>query len=337
MLESFAASPRKRVGFTLIELLVVIAIIGILVALLLPAVQQAREAARRTQCKNNMKQLGLAIHNYHDTHSVLPPSRIANGFVGWGGVSQGGPQYYKNGTGWTLLLPFLEQTALYNQYNHNVAASWSYVYGAYSPSDVAGNPDVNYPVVKTVLPFFLCPSDPNDKFYNSQNQYYSVSATNPGGARTNYDFNTWYGEYYYQGYVMRYYNSKDRPLFAANSSTSLASVKDGTSNTAMVTETIREVWNGVPPAWGHAGHVQIGIDLSWYPINTWVYNINDPAYLYMRQPGRLANWASAGSLHTGGCHVLLCDGTVRFVSENIDTATRQRLHYPADGNPVGEF
>ncbi len=332
-----SSRTRARVGFTLIELLVVIAIIGILVALLLPAVQQAREAARRTSCKNNMKQLGLAIANYHDTHSVLPASRYNVGMVGWGGPAQGGSTRYTNASGWTMLLPFLDQTPLYNQYNQNAAASWSYVYGAYQPTDVAGDPNLNYNVVKTVIPSFLCPSDPNQKFYQDMNQYYSVSATNPGGARTNYDFNVWYGEYYYQGYVMRYYGTTQRPLFASNSSANMASAKDGMSNTAMVTETIRDVWNGVPPAWGHSGHVQVGIDLSWYPINTWVYNNNDPNYLYMRQPGRLAQWATAGSLHTGGCHVLLGDGSVRFVSENINATTRVNLHYPSDGNPLGEF
>jgi len=324
-------------GFTLIELLVVIAIIAILVALLLPAVQQAREAARRTQCKNNLKQIGIALHNYHDTHKVFPPSRLNVGFIGWGGVPQGGPARYTNASGWTMLLPYIEQANLYNLYNHNTAASWSYVYGGYQPGAVAGDPNINYQVVKTVIAGFLCPSDPNDKFYNSSNQYYSVSGTNPGGARTNYDFNAWYGEYYYQHYTERYLDSAQRPIFSTSWSTDMAAIRDGTSNTAMVTETIREVWNGVPPAWGHAHHVGIGIDLSWYPINTWVYGPNDPAYLYMRKPGRLANWASAGSLHTGGCQVVLADGSVRFLSENMDANTRINLHRRADGQVIGEY
>src|SRR5262245_24957560 len=105
---------RRRKGFTLIELLVVIAIISVLVALLLPAVQQAREAARRTQCKNNLHQIGIAIHNYHESYNVLPPARIAVGFVGWGGPPQGGPPLYLNATGWMSLLPFMDQAPLYN-------------------------------------------------------------------------------------------------------------------------------------------------------------------------------------------------------------------------------
>jgi prepilin-type N-terminal cleavage/methylation domain-containing protein len=329
---------RGRVGFTLIELLVVIAIIGILVALLLPAVQQAREAARRTQCRNNMKQLGLALHNYHDTYKSFPASRWNVGFVGWGGPAQGGPAFYTNASGWMSLLPFLDQGPMYNAYNQSQAASWSYVYGAYSTSQMAGDPNINYTnVTKNVIPAFLCPSDPNEKFYNSSNQYYSVSGTNPGGARTNYDFNVWYGEYYYQHYAERYLDSRQRGMFATSWSNGIEAVRDGTSNTAMVTETIREVWNGQPPAWGHAHHVGVGIDLSWYPINTWVFGPNNPTYLYMEKKGRLSNWASAGSLHTGGCHVLLGDGAVKFISENIDTGTRQRLHYRADGQPTGEF
>ncbi len=334
----------RRRGFTLIELLVVIAIIAILIALLLPAVQQAREAARRTQCKNNLKQIGLALHNYHDTHTKFPPSRLNVGMVGWGGPAQGGPAKYTNASGWTMLLPFFEQANLYAAYKPNEAASWSYVYGAYAPSDVAGNPDNNYNVVKTKLAGLLCPTDSNnDYFYTSSNQYYSVSAANPGGARTNYDFNVWYGEYYYQGYSLKDQlmdptnTFSQRAMFGSSWSIDIAAVRDGTSNTVAVSETIREVWNGVPPAWGHAGHVQVGVDLAWYPINCWVYNNNDPAYLYMKKIGRLANWATAGSLHTGGSQVLLADGSVRFLSENIDTTTRQNLHYRADGRVLGEF
>lgn len=96
-------SSKRKKGFTLIELLVVIAIIAILIALLLPAVQQARESARRTQCKNNLKQLGLAMHNYHDVHNQF----AANGMAGWG------RQFYK-GSNLTQMLPFIEQSALYN-------------------------------------------------------------------------------------------------------------------------------------------------------------------------------------------------------------------------------
>ena len=326
-------------GFTLIELLVVIAIIAILIALLLPAVQQAREAARRTQCKNNLKQLGIALHNYHDVHRVFPPSRLNVGFHGGPVYATPRPARYKNATGWTLLLPFIEQGNLYQQYDHNQAASWAYGdYGMYSPGEVAGNPDNNYAIVKTKIAGLLCPTDASNAYnYPSMDRYYSVSATNPGGARTNYDFNTWYGEYYYQGYSYVHLPQENRPIFHTDYSTDIAAIRDGTSNTVAVTETIREVWNGVPPAWGHAGHVQVGIDLQWYGINVWVYNNNDPAYLFMKKVGRLANWATAGSLHTGGCQALLADGSVRFLSENIDAGTRANLHYRADGNVIGEF
>jgi prepilin-type N-terminal cleavage/methylation domain-containing protein len=339
ILEESEMKVRSR-GFTLIELLVVIAIIAILIALLLPAVQQAREAARRTQCKNNLKQLGLALHNYHDVHSRFPPSRIEMGQVGqqWTGPATGRRQL--NATGWVMLLPFFEQANLYNSYDMNQAASWSHVYGAYSAASVAGDPERNWPIVSTRVTGLLCPTDSNNDYqYNSSNRYYSVSATRPGGQRTNYDFSTHFQEYYHQGYVMTALPSEQRPMFAANFATPIASVKDGTSNTVMVCETIREVWNGVPPAWGHGGHVQIGIDLTFMPINTWVYGwINpDPQYLHMRKVGRLAQWGTAGSLHTGGCQVCLGDGSVRFLTENIDAEIRNRLARMSDGQVIGEF
>jgi prepilin-type N-terminal cleavage/methylation domain-containing protein len=337
MREVASRKTNTRLAFTLIELLVVIAIIAVLVALLLPAVQQAREAARRSQCKNNLKQLGLALHNYQEARGVLPPSRIAMGQVGWGGPAQGGPTWYQNASGWTMVLPQLDQAPLYNNYNFNSAASWSTVYGAYSTSNIAYDASQNWPVVSTKLPVFLCPSDPNPLYYPSAGtQYYSTSATQPGGMRTNYDFNVWYGDYYYQGYEFTGNIETTRAVFAANGSTKIEDIKDGSSNTLMVTETIRNVWNGVPPAWGHSGHVQVGValDMSWTPgINLWVY----PGYPQSYQVGRLCNWASAGSLHTGGCHGLMGDGSVRFLNQSINYTTLTRLHWMRDGNPVGDF
>lgn len=326
---------RGRFAFTLIELLVVIAIIGVLVALLLPAVQQAREAARRSQCKNNLHNIGLALFNYHDTFKIFCPSRIAPGHVGWGGPSQGGPARFLNATGWTMLLPFLDQAPLYNQYNFNSAASWSTTYGQYSAATMAGDPNTNYNVVKTKLAVLLCPSDANPTFFPGVGDgNYSVSASNPGGARTNYDFNVWYGEYYYQGYPLA---DNQVPAFGSNTSVKVEDIKDGSSNTAIVTETIRNVWNGVPPAWGHAGHVQVGIalDCPWtLGINRWEYPGMAPSDII---PGRLGNWASAGSEHVGGCHMLLGDGAVRFVSQNINVQTLLRLQYIRDRQVVGDF
>ncbi len=131
-------SRRSIRGFTLIELLVVIAIIAILIALLLPAVQQAREAARRTQCKNNMRQIGLAFHNYHDTHQRFPqPSMI--------GLSVSTGLVMRSGSSWcTMLLPYIEQANVYAQYNSSM-----------SPYDAA-----NAAAVQTVIPGFMCPSVP---------------------------------------------------------------------------------------------------------------------------------------------------------------------------------
>src|SRR5690349_10727234 len=107
--------PVLRRGFTLIELLVVIAIIAILIALLLPAVQQAREAARRTQCKNNFKQLGLAIHNYESTHGTAPAGRMSLGYCQNATATNVPDPLTRNGHGLSLLLPFIEQAPLYNQ------------------------------------------------------------------------------------------------------------------------------------------------------------------------------------------------------------------------------
>ncbi|MFM7869824.1 MAG: DUF1559 domain-containing protein, partial [Planctomycetaceae bacterium] len=134
-------------GFTLIELLVVIAIIAILIALLLPAVQQAREAARRTQCKNNLKQIGLALHNYHDTHGRFPPTQI---MVAYMGANNTNPQP-RNHTWVSLVLPYLEQATLYSSINFSAAMHLNGVYQTLSTGET---------IVSRKLPVLQCPSDP---------------------------------------------------------------------------------------------------------------------------------------------------------------------------------
>ena len=339
MRHRFFGAAYRRLGFTLIELLVVIAIIAVLVALLLPAVQQAREAARRAQCKNNLHNIGLALHNYMESFKVLPPARIAVGSVGVNTPANGGPPGFLNATGWTMLLGFLDQQPLYNLYNSNSAASWATGNGgAYTPAQVYGNPDLNWPVVSQKLQVLLCPSDPGDLNYKSSNKYYSVSGNNPGGMRTNYDFNTWYGEYNNQGAALSTLLDTQRAMFAANSSTKIEDVKDGSSNTCMVTETLRTVWNGVCPAWGHGGWVQGGValDMPWIPnINQWGWP--GGAYAYATLPGRLISWGLAGSDHAGGCHTVLGDGSVRFLNQSMNRQTMLNLHHMRDGQVLGDF
>lgn len=178
----------RRRAFTLIELLVVIAIIAILVALLLPAVQQAREAARRTQCKNNLKQWGLALHNYHDVFNVFPPALNNSGRYN-STTFYNANNRVQNTSGFVLLLPYIEQANAYQRYDFNQTGSLSNPYGLPIAGNTAAN--VNAAITGMSLPGLVCPSHPSGGEVSSsgittQTDFYSRE----NGHRASYAFAT---------------------------------------------------------------------------------------------------------------------------------------------------
>ncbi|AMV20334.1 DUF1559 domain-containing protein [Planctomyces sp. SH-PL14] len=331
----FTACVRRRRarGFTLIELLVVIAIIAVLVAILLPAVQQAREAARRSQCQNNLKQIGIALHSYHETHGIFPFSVVNPGECEVGFA----PNPIRNTRGWTMLLPYIDQQGLYNKYNHDLPASdHKRAAGIGTIQGTAAG--TNDAVVSVSLPAFLCPSDFGDRYYRSttSGDYSIVNGGTAGlfGAKTNYDFST--NNYSNTCTLYDSIASASKFMFGINSSARIRDAADGLSNSVAVCEATLDVRNGVTGTWGYAKWVGHGINFSQTnPINFWLCCSWTPPMT--NQPPKLANWGAAGSVHAGGATILLGDGAVRFVTDSMDLVTRTRLGLIADGQPVGEF
>jgi prepilin-type N-terminal cleavage/methylation domain-containing protein len=303
-----------RNGFTLIELLVVIAIIAILIGLLLPAVQKVREAAARMQCSNNLKQLGLACHNYHDANGFLPPSRIGdepvsgNVFLTWA----------------ALILPYVEQDNVYKLFNPRVH------YGLQPPAAVGNN-----------LKGFFCPSHPHPGG--------TLSNDTPRGGLSDYAACSGNGTangVNATGAMILARHTVD-PATAQiqtwNGTVTLMGITDGTSNTFLIGERIVRyvTLNG-----GGRGR---GEDRSVYADNannyrrfaglssnneTHVLNIYSPDPIWNAQ---VTNNRSFGSRHTGVCQFVLCDGSVRAFSNSISVSTLTLLSQRADGQVIPNF
>jgi len=326
---------RTGQGFTLVELLVVIAIIGILVALLLPAVQAAREASRRSSCSNNSKQLGIGFHNYHDTYKIFPPAgmlRVAN------------PTNFPTSTGqtglglpWTAsLLPFIEQGPLYNQIqgiNNGINQDWQ------APA--------NQLIWGTNLSVMRCPSDG----FNANP--FQASTADPPWARGNYGANL--GRDLSAGgsngpaNLYRNQNGQQRGPLGWQQSGGLNAMIDGTSNTVLLWELRagplptdpRGTW-GIPRVGANAvsGCDYIG-DCS--GIN-WGADGGDDVTGCSSQPAlKMGCWSGgdgqggAKSLHPGGVHGLLGDASTRFISQAIDVNTLLGISSASGGESVGDF
>jgi prepilin-type N-terminal cleavage/methylation domain-containing protein len=329
-------------GFTLVELLVVIAIIGILIALLLPAVQAAREAARRAECTNKLKQVALAQHNFESARRCYPPA--GNGYL-WCASPAGGPgdaQVY-NSNGLVQLLPYLELEGLFKRFNLKEASAVHTGPGTVRNLNgtVVGDPitNGNAAAAGTIVPALLCPTDASaDPKARLGGVYYGPGG-NYAGAATNYDFITSARDF---GVCNNWKNalSASRRMFGENSTTRPADVTDGLSHTLALGETTRYHANGAAFAWAYRTWVMTGVDpSSWDPgINLWHMPWVDPTWQsppYTPLFGRLRTWwSAAGSMHPGGCNFAVGDGSVRFLTQYADSITLERLSAMADYHAV---
>lgn len=324
-------STFKKSGFTLVELLVVIAIIGILVALLLPAVQAAREAARRMACGNNLKQLTLALHNYHSANKRFPPQGINRG---WAGNSDADSfetttALVHNHSGWVSVLPYIEQQALYDKYDMRQCAGH---YTRNTGRPLAGDAVAsgNAAVVSQLLEVFVCPSDggPQPRTISANDSTYGIkNGSGFEGVKTNYDFSA-YKTMTGFNWWRRNTTPANSYLFGENSNSNMATITDGASNTLALVETLISVQDGKCPAWGYRGWVSTGVDLYPYGINNWDRNLLGSWYTGSREPirGLLFTWGIGGSHHPGGCQVGVADGSVRFVSQTADRNVLRAAH-----------
>lgn len=290
---------RGRPAFTLVELLVVIAIIGILVALLLPAVQAAREAARRMQCSNNLKQIGLALHNYHDTYKVFPSLELHTEAFLNGSNNDWGDQI---GNYHLLLLPFVEQQTVADTIDWGTRMDFS---------------QANRDALDTAYKVYLCPSNPmadmkhgpTSNTYAHISNYYAVfGSADPDGGRARQRWNCGTCTQ-----AQRDLNSHRKGTMYYNSGTSFAHILDGTSNTIAIGE-VRGYRPTSPQAMAviadwRGQRWEVGTATYMQPING----------IHGFGCSGSCRWEVMASFHPGGCMSTLADGSVRFLPETIDS------------------
>ena len=313
----------RRIAFTLIELLVVIAIIAVLIALLLPAVQQAREAARRTQCRNNLKQLGLALHNYHDQHNIFP--------TGSAGSYTGG--VVDRRSSWALsILPFVDQGNFYNLFNLNTAGAGDWQqFGAGKAGSVAAG---KYP------PIFACPSNPmpivQANAYMS-NSYVGIAGANIDTQSPARKTNNSFGTISFNG------------VMSVNMSIRIRDLTDGTTNVMVLGEqsdwglqvsagsTVQSTcrasgfsgqwsgsgWQGQTRPPDYVGHTHNITTIS-LPLGTRVCP-SAGGQFYVSEQGTSNPETPIRSAHIGGALITMADGSVRYFSEGIDTTLFKNL------------
>ncbi len=354
-----------RRAFTLIELLVVIAIIGVLLGLLLPAVQKIRESANRTKCANNLKQIGLALHNYHDAKGRLPAAKIHSGTGTRLQASYKGPEVnfvgkpFKvyNHTGWVALLPYIEQDNLFRRYDYNQPsvnscssagldngetwlggrAQWDNAFGT-----------TNADVVGTFIPTYTCPTDhsPPEVVWDNGHPadllahppvlelpwYHAFSRQN--ARRSSYLF----ASYMDTDADAKYPAHKPAGAFGTNGAASFRLVKDGLSATIFVGESRQDkvgkfendiVHNVYGPYWGSGTHTcchGIVKDKDGDETHHFNYPYGRNVLGLTDQSGVLQAAYTFGSWHTGGAHFLFGDGSVRFLYDSMPLATFQALN-----------
>ena len=319
-------------GFTLVELLIVIAIIGILISMLLPAVNGVREAARRTQCANNMKQIGLALQAYHESRGQFPPGSGMGGGFAYNTPGVGNP--LDRGSTLVYLLPFLEQQALYD--------ACDFTQETFHNSFLADGT----PVYEVWVSSYLCPSAQGAEYVPNGDPYWqdtdglNCALSNYGLSMGSQTFQSCFGDDFFgtgpAGHGQSNNPSEISGVFSSfRWAASIKDIKDGTSNTIAMGEILPDCSWSARDGWMHVNSLWFATNC---PINSPATCEGEPGYdASCAAPGQWACEMGFKSRHPGGAHFVFCDGSVHFLTEDIDYRNYQRLGDRRDGEVVEEF